>query len=199
MEIGKILENFREKGFKPFYFDSSGKLKDFLLNEISGTTVGMGGSMTIQELDIYNLLSQNNKVYSHSVCSDAGVMQNASLSESYVLSANALAETGEIINIDGRGNRVAGSIFGANLKRVFYICGTNKLAENIEKGIWRAINIAAPKNAQRLGRKTPCAVRADKCYNCKSPERICRATVIITNPLINVETFVLIVEGNYGF
>ena len=69
MEIGKILENFREKGFKPFYFDSSGKLKDFLLNEISGTTVGMGGSMTIQELDIYNLLSQNNKVYSHSVCS----------------------------------------------------------------------------------------------------------------------------------
>ena len=185
MEIGKILENFREKGFKPFYFDSSGKLKDFLLNEISGTTVGMGGSMTIQELDIYNLLSQNNKVYSHS--------------ESYVLSANALAETGEIINIDGRGNRVAGSIFGANLKRVFYICGTNKLAENIEKGIWRAKNIAAPKNAQRLGRKTPCAVRADKCYNCKSPERICRATVIITNPLINVETFVLIVEGNYGF
>ena len=126
-------------------------------------------------------------------------MQNASLSESYVLSANALAETGEIINIDGRGNRVAGSIFGANLKRVFYICGTNKLAENIEKGIWRAKNIAAPKNAQRLGRKTPCAVRADKCYNCKSPERICRATVIITNPLINVETFVLIVEGNYGF
>ncbi|MFR6034273.1 MAG: hypothetical protein ACLUKN_14530 [Bacilli bacterium] len=65
--------------------------------------------------------------------------------------------------------------------------------------MWRAKNIAAPKNAQRLGRKTPCAVRADKCYNCKSPERICRATVIITNPLINVETFVLIVEGNYGF
>ncbi len=199
MEIEKILENFRVKGFKPFYFDSPGKLKDFLLGEISGTTVGMGGSMTIQELDIYSLLSRNNKVYSHSVSSDADVMQNASLAETYVLSANALAETGEIINIDGRGNRVAGSIFGANLKRVFYICGTNKLAADVEKGIWRAKNIAAPKNAQRLGRKTPCAVKADKCYNCKSPERICRVTAIITNPLINVETFVLIVEGNYGF
>ena len=134
MEIGKILENFREKGFKPFYFDSSGKLKDFLLNEISGTTVGMGGSMTIQELDIYNLLSQNNKVYSHSVCSDAGVMQNASLSESYVLSANALAETGEIINIDGRGNRVAGSIFGANLKRGFLYMRNKQACRKYRKG-----------------------------------------------------------------
>ncbi|MFR6034272.1 MAG: hypothetical protein ACLUKN_14525 [Bacilli bacterium] len=76
------MENFREKGFKPFILILRSK-QDFCLM-ISGTTVGMGGSMTIQELDIYNLLSQNNKVYSHSVCSDAGVMQNASLSESYV-------------------------------------------------------------------------------------------------------------------
>ena len=81
------------------------------------------------------------------------------------------------VNIDGNCNRVAASMFGP--KRVYYVVGINKIAPDFEKALWRARNVAAPKNAQRLGKKTPCAVKADRCYDCKSPERICRGLSVL--------------------
>ncbi len=84
----------------------------------------------------------------------------------YITSVNGMAETGELINIDGNGNRVASSLYGH--KKVWFIVGRNKLAPTYEEALWRTRNIAAPKNAQRLGRKTPCAVHGDRCYDCKS-------------------------------
>ena len=86
-------------------------------------------------------------------------------------------ETGELINIDGTGNRVASTIFGH--EEVYFIVGINKLAPDYDAALWRARNVASPKNARRLGKKTPCAVRGDKCYDCKSPERICRALAVL--------------------
>ena len=100
-----------------------------------------------------------------------------------------VAPTGEVIlvcaenhdtlldNIDGTGNRVASTIFGH--EEVYFIVGVNKLAPDYDAALWRARNVASPKNARRLGKKTPCAVRGDKCYDCKSPERICRALVVL--------------------
>ena len=93
----------------------------------------------------------------------------------YLSSVNGLAETGEIVNIDGTGNRVASTIFGHDV--VYLIVGRNKIAPDYEKALWRARNIAGPKNAQRLGKATPCAARGDKCYDCDSPQRICRSLV----------------------
>lgn len=72
-------------------------------------------------------------------------------SEHYLLSANGIAETGEIINIDGAGNRVASAIYGH--KKVWIVVGKNKLAPTYDEALWRARNIAAPKNAQRLHSK----------------------------------------------
>ena len=128
-----------------------------------------------------------------------GEAQNAAAAEYYVSSANALGAGGEIVNIDGRGNRVASTFFGPNRKAVFIVCGENKLAENLEKARWRAKNIAAPLNAKRLGRKTPCAAKGDKCYNCASPERICCATTIMTNPTFCSPCYVIIISGSYGY
>ena len=79
------------------------------------------------------------------------VLRNASTCENYLLSANGLAETGEIINIDGTGNRVSSSLYGH--KKVWFVVGRNKLAPTYDEALWRARNIAAPKNAQRLGVK----------------------------------------------
>ena len=104
-------------------------------------------------------------------------MKDAMTADVYVSSANALAESGEIINIDGRGNRVAGTLYGA--ERLYLVIGKNKLAPTFEDALWRARNIAAPKNAKRLGVKTPCAIRGDHCYDCSSPERICRGLVVL--------------------
>ena len=114
----------------------------------------------------------------------------------YLTSANALAETGEILNIDGGGNRVASTLFGH--EKVYFIIGRNKLAPTYEEALWRARNIAAPKNAQRLKKKTPCAVKGDRCYDCKSPDRICRALVTLWEPMMGMETEILLVDQDLG-
>ena len=74
-----------------------------------------------------------------------------------------------------------------------------QIEENLEKAIWRAKNIAAPLNAKRLGRKTPCAIKGDKCYNCESPDKICCVTTIMTNPTFSNPCYVIIIAGSYGY
>ena len=115
----------------------------------------------------------------------------------YLTSANALAETGEIVNIDGAGNRVAASLFGH--EKVYFVIGRNKLAPTYDEALWRARNIAGPKNAQRLGAKTPCAAKGERCYDCKSPGRICRGLVVLWGPMIGMETEILLVDEDLGF
>ena len=118
-------------------------------------------------------------------------------SEHYLLSANGIAETGEIINIDGAGNRVASAIYGH--KKVWIIAGKNKLAPTYDEALWRARNIAAPKNAQRLHAKTPCAVKADHCYDCKSPGRICRALTVLWGAMMGSDMEVVLVNEDLGY
>lgn len=129
-------------------------------------------------------------------CSAIGTCRRAG-SEHYLLSANGIAETGEIINIDGAGNRVASAIYGH--KKVWIIAGKNKLAPTYDEALWRARNIAAPKNAQRLHAKTPCAVKADHCYDCKSPGRICRALTVLWGAMMGSDMEVVLVNEDLGY
>ena len=124
-------------------------------------------------------------------------LQQAAGSEHYLLSANGIAETGEIINIDGAGNRVASAIYGH--KKVWIVAGKNKLAPTYDEALWRARNIAAPKNAQRLHAKTPCAVKADHCYDCKSPGRICRALTVLWGAMMGSDMEVVLVNEDLGY
>ena len=84
-------------------------------------------------------------------------------------------------------------------KKVFFVFGENKIEGDIAGALFRAKNIAAPLNARRLNKKTPCAIKADKCYNCNSPDRICRVTSIITYPVNKMEMYIIILSGKYGY
>ena len=112
---------------------------------------------------------------------------------------NALAETGELVNIDGTGNRVASTLFGH--EEVYFIVGANKIAPDYDSALWRARNIAAPLNARRLHRKTPCAQGETlRCYDCRSPERICNGLSVLWRPLGGVgETLVCLVGEDLGY
>ncbi len=175
-DFAKVKANLEQRGFAVTCFGTGREAAAYLNSQINGLTVGFGGSMTLQELGLYELLGEHNEVYWHwrpAAGLEAGeILRRAAAADVYLTSVNGLAETGEIINIDGTCNRVSASVFGH--RQVYFVAGDNKLAASFEEALWRARNIAAPKNAQRLQRKTPCAVRADKCYDCKSPERICR-------------------------
>ena len=147
------------------------------------------------ERQLYEKLAAHNEVHWHWVNGPAE-REQAVGTEVYLTSVNGLAETGELINIDGAGNRVASTLYGH--KKVYFLVGRNKLAPTYDEALWRARNIAAPKNAQRLQKKTPCAVKGDRCYNCKSPERICRGLVVLWGPMMGMEAEVILVDEDLG-
>ena len=84
-------------------------------------------------------------------------------------------------------------------KKVYLVVGENKITSDCDSAIQRARNIAAPKNARRLGKKTPCAERADRCYNCSSPDRICKALSLLYEKPIGADVEIILLAESLGF
>ena len=196
MMFDTVKKNLEARGFSVWTFATAAEAAAYLNEAIDGKTVGFGGSVTLQDMGLYELLGSHNEVHWHWV-NGQEERKTAMGTQVYLSSANGLAETGEIINIDGSGNRVASTLYGH--EKVYLVIGRNKLAPTYDEALWRARNIASPKNAQRLGRKTPCAVKGDRCYDCKSPDRICRSLVVLWGPPIGMETEVVLVDEDLGF
>jgi len=194
-DFTKVEQALRQRGYTVHVFETGAEAADYLDGAINGVSVGIGGSVTVQQLGLYDRLAEHNQVYWHW---QGGPEQRAKAAEAdvYLTSANGLAQTGEILNIDGAGNRVASTLYGH--KKVYFVIGANKLAPTRDEALWRARNIAAPRNAQRLGKKTPCAVKGDKCYDCKSPDRICRGLVELWGPMMGMETEVILIGEDLG-
>lgn len=200
MPFENLKKQLEANGFTVSVFASGEDAASYLNREIDGTTVGMGGSMTIAELGLKESLSRHNTLYCHGFTEGdpAGVQKMAAGAEIYLLSANAIAEdTGEILNIDGTGNRVASSLYGH--RKVYFVAGKNKVSPDFHSALHRLRNVVAPKNAQRLGRKTPCAAKGDKCYNCNSPERICRGLVVHYRKMKSMEMEVVLIDQELGY
>lgn len=200
MDFTKVREALTARGYKVSCFETAEEAAAYLDAQLDGTTVGFGGSMTLQELHLYERLSAHNTVASHTnVPMEVRNAERAkaAASEHYLLSANGIAETGEIINIDGMGNRVASMVYGH--KKVWIVAGENKVAPTYDEALWRARNIAGPKNAQRLKRNTPCAVKGDRCYDCKSPERICCNLSVLWRPMMGMECEVVLINESLGY
>ena len=197
MAFETVKKNLEARGFSVKTFDTAAEAADYLDKSIDGVTVGLGGSLTVQEMGLHEKLAAHTTVHWHWTDGQEARAKSAG-ADVYITSANGLAETGEVINIDGFGNRVASTLYGH--KKVYFIIGVNKIAPNYDAALWRARNIASPKNAQRLNRNTPCAVKADKCYNCKSPERICNGLVVLWQKMKGIkEMEVVIINQELGY
>ena len=154
----------------------------YLDGAIDGKTVGFGGSATLDALGVYDKLAAHNTVIWHWKQEANAARKAAMQTQVYLSSANGLAESGEIVNIDGTGNRISAAA-GAH-ETVCSLVGRNKIAPTFQQALWRARNIAAPLNARRLHRKTPCAQGETlRCYDCRSPERICNGLSVLWRPL----------------
>jgi len=117
------------------------------------------------------------------------------LTDVFLCSVNAATIQGELLNMDGTGNRVAGSLFGH--KKVYFIIGRNKFCDSIEKAVNRIRQVAAPMNAKRLGKRTPCAVTGH-CADCSSPDRICNALTIHWKKMSNIEMEIVLIDEDLG-
>ena len=199
MAFETLRKQLEANGFQVSVFATAEEAAAYLNQEIDNTTVGCGGSMTLKDMGLYDSLAAHNNLYYHGVSDDPkSAMQNAMTADVYLLSANAIAEnTGEILSIDGTGNRVSSTLFGH--RKVYFVAGRNKVSPDFDSALWRLRNVVAPKNAQRLGRKTPCAVKGDKCYNCNSPERICRGLVVHYKKMGSMDMEVVLVDQELGY
>ena len=118
------------------------------------------------------------------------------MSDCFLCSANAISVTGEVINVDGIGNRTNGMTFGP--KKVFIVAGMNKVTADLESGLKRIREVAAPMRAKSLGMETPCA-ETGLCGDCNAPQRICRVTVILHRKPMLTDISVILIKEALGF
>lgn len=181
--LAEAIEAFQRNRYEVSRFSSCEEAADYLDGAIDGKRVGFGDSETLRALRLYERLHTHNTVFdpahadkSKGIEAFLHVARESLQTDVFLLSANAFTAGGQLLNMDGAGNRIAGSLFGH--EKTYFIVGTNKLVPDIEAGIDRIHNIAAPQNAKRKAKRTPCAVKGEACFDCASPERICNALVI---------------------
>ena len=197
-DLEKTRKNLENRGFRAHVFATGAEAADYLAQTLHNTCIGIGGSVTIDEIGVYDRLSADNDVICRWKKPTPDSRERGAAAETFLCSANGVSETGEIVNIDGYGNRVAPTIYGP--QRVFLVVGKNKIAPDLNGAIDRARNIAAPLNARRLNRHTPCAVGEPRCHDCRSPEKICGVMTVFFMPPTSIKEFhVLLVNEDLGY
>ena len=211
MDINKVIKNIQNNNMEAYYAANKAealKIAKSLLNK--GDTISCGGSVTLAECGItdlmrsgdYNFLdravpgltaAQIDEIYAKTFMADA-----------YLCSANALTEKGELINVDGRANRVSAFTYGP--KSVICVVGVNKIVEDIKAGFRRIKTTAAPLNAKRLNCNTPCAktgvciaLDGDIADGCMSEDRICASYVVCGRQRIKNRIKVILVDEKLGY
>ena len=202
MNIQKTIENLQKNEFTVSFFETKEAAAEYIDKQIDGKIVGFGDSKTLEALGMYDKLSKHNAVYDPvKAVGDEEFVEigkKALMTDVFLLSVNGISETGELVNIDGTGNRVAGSLFGH--EKVFFVAGVNKIRPTLQDAIDRARNYAAPMDTMKFGYKTPCAVKGDKCYDCHAPQRICNALTIYMQKMNNMDEMeVVLINETLGF
>lgn len=200
-DINKLKANLEANGFVVNLFETPSEAADFLNEHIDSTTVSFGGSKTLDQMGLFDSLSAHNDVIWHWYPKEGSTANETRMAAKdtkvYLSSVNAVAETGEMVNIDGAFNRLASVFYGH--EKVYLVISKNKITEDYDSAVWRARNIASPMNCKRYGVKTPCVVDG-KCHDCKSPERLCRGmSVIWKAPMAGDIEIVLINQEDMGF
>ncbi len=197
--IAEVMANLKKHGFQASFAETAADAKDMVLGLISpGAPVGVGGSVTIRQLNLIEILrQQGHEVYDHwqpglSPEEIREIKLHHLTSPFFLTSTNALTQDGKLVNIDNTGNRVAAMIFGP--QHVIVVAGKNKIVANVEQALKRIKEEVAPENTRRRGDKTPCAVTG-KCEDCESPHRLCRVTSILERKTKGIKTFSVIIVG----
>lgn len=199
----QVTEALAKRGFAVQTVETADEARALLLSLIpSGASVGIGGSMTLKNMDIEAALTrQGHDVYWHWSATPetrAQVTAQALNADVYLASTNAVTRQGELVNIDGTGNRVTGMYYGP--KKVFLVIGKQKLVDGgVAAAFARIKKQACPPNAKRLGLNTPCAhtglCNPDNCGD----DCMCRVTTILTHPTRGREVTIILVNEELGY
>jgi len=199
----RCVENLSKHRFDAYYLESGAEVAEKVKPLLeTADTVGFGGSDTVRSLGLHTLAEEMGKtLYDHhrpelSYDETLAMRKGQQGCDLFFTSANALSETGEIINVDGIGNRTSAMAFGPS--RVVVVAGYNKVAPDLHAALRRIREVAGPMRAKSLGVETPCAVTG-VCSDCNAPMRICNITTILHRKPMLTEVTVFIVGEELGF
>ena len=202
LRVDRTIENLKKNNMNGYRVTMDG-LYDLIGKIVpEGKQVAVGGSMSLFETGVidylrkadYDFLDRYEDGLSKEQIRDIYVKSFGT--DAYFTSSNAITEDGKLYNVDGTGNRVAAMLYGPN--KVIVIAGINKIVKNIDEAVNRNREIAAPANAVRLNRKTPCQVKG-YCMDCNSPDRICNDFVTIAKQGDPNRMHVIFIDDNLGY
>lgn len=201
--IKHLLNKLSYRNMEGYYFETSKEAKDYLYSHLlkKGDSICFGGSVTFQkDMNLFEELKQNEEY--HFIDRDDSSFTKEEMNsliincDDFFLSTNAITLDGELINIDGRGNRLCFMMYGP--KNVYILVGKNKIVDDIETGIDRVRNYVAIKNAERLSKDTPCR-KANHCLDCQSQDCICSQIVITRRSHIKNRIKVILINQELGY
>jgi hypothetical protein len=203
--VQATLGNLKRNGFIACYAASREEASKMILGMVPvDARVGVGGSVTLREIGLLErLVGRGNPVIDHWRPGLSGAelkeMKRSQLyADVFLCSSNAVTMDGKLLNTDGTGNRVAAMIFGP--RRVIVVAGVNKIVANVDEGLRRIRNVAAPMNAKRLGRKSPCGLTGVCAEDeCEPPERLCHITTILERRPKETDFTVVLVGERVGY
>ena len=195
----KVIKGLASRNMTGYYAANKEEALQKALELIpEGSTVTMGGGMSVHEIGLVKSLKEGNYnfVDRDEMEDKRAAMLLAYDADFFLASANAMTEDGVIVNIDGNSNRVSAIAQGP--KKVIFIVGMNKICNDVDGAMKRARNVAAPINAQRFGLSTPCS-KTGACMNCKSPDTICCQFLITRFSRHAGRIHVILVNDQLGF
>lgn len=214
-----VVRNLKRNGFEAYYAEDRFEGVNLLMQLIPvNATVGCGDSHTLFDLQVEDRLREEKRcdIISHRCAlNDNAVEQPAGsdliigtkeemrellirylVSDVFLLGANAITLDGQIVNVDGRGNRVVGGIYGP--RRIIVVAGMNKVVQDIQSAQERVGFVAAPINNLKYGQDLAC-IKAGRCMDCQDPRRICNVTTIIHRKPENADYHVILIGEELGF
>lgn len=201
-QAASIIKHLNRRNMDAFYCSDSASAVEKAMSLIEkGSTVSFGGSMTLTESGMMDALKKADiQLLDRSTAGSpeevADIYHKALSADYYLMSTNAISLDGQLVNVDGTGNRVAALIYGPS--HIIIMAGMNKVAKDVDAAIRRVHDCAAPPNAMRLSMKTPCQA-AGVCSDCLSPDCICAQTVITRFSRIKGRITVILIGESLGY
>ena len=201
-QVERTINALKKNNFEAFFVpDSKAALEEVMKRIPDGATVGVGGSVTLGQIGLLDVLEKRNIHLIWPIKQARNDEERNELfrkcfsSDIFLSSTNAVTEDGKLFNVDATGNRVGAMFIGP--KRVIVVSGVNKIVKDVDAAEKRVREWAAPQNAKRLNRKTPC-VETGVCSDCSSPDRICNIYVTLAKKPSRTELAVILIGEKLG-
>lgn len=202
-KIARTVEAINKNNMNGYYVKDRDELIKLIEEIVSeDSLVSCGGSMTLFEAGVMEHLRSGrykfSDRYKEGITREevVNMFKESFFADAYFTSSNAVTENGELYNVDGNGNRVAAMLYGP--EKVIVICGVNKIVKNVEEAIKRNREYAAPINAKRLNKETPCS-KVGYCMDCKSKDRICNEYTLIKRQNRKDRMHIIFLNENLGY